>query len=111
MPADLAPFGWPIYRLHQELIGLRRRHPWLYRARSRVTELCNTDLVFEAFHEENRLWIVLNLADVPIVRTISAAVGKLSGDIAVRRKGAATEITLPPHGWGILAVQSDGSNA
>jgi cyclomaltodextrinase len=38
-PADLAPFGWQIYRLHQRLIGLRRRHPWLHRAQSRVVEL------------------------------------------------------------------------
>jgi cyclomaltodextrinase / maltogenic alpha-amylase / neopullulanase len=109
-PADLAPFGWPIYRLHQELIGLRRRHPWLYKARSRVTELHNTDLVFEAFHEENRLWVALNLADAPIVRAIPAAIARLAGDIAVRRKGTATEITLPPHGWGVLAKQSDDSN-
>jgi hypothetical protein len=70
-----------------------------------VTELRNSDFTFEAFYQENRLWIVLNLADVPIVRAISAAVEKLAGDIAVHRKGAATEITLPPHGWGILAEQ------
>ena len=102
-PVGLAPFGWPIYRLHQELIGLRRRHPWLYSARSRVTELRNTDVVFEAFHEENRLWVALNLADAPIVRAIPTAVDKLAGHLAVRRKGATTEITLPGHGWGILA--------
>ena len=24
-PADLAPFGWPTYRLHQDLIGMRRK--------------------------------------------------------------------------------------
>jgi cyclomaltodextrinase len=103
-PADLAPFGWPTYRLHQQLIGLRRRHPWLGLARGRVIELRNTDLTFEAFYEENRLWVVLNLADAPIVRGISAALEKLAGDVAVRRKGAKTEITLPSHGWGILAI-------
>jgi glycosidase len=102
-PADLAPFGWPTYRLHQELIGLRRRHPWLHRARSRVTELRNTDLMFEAFHAENRLWVALNLADAPLVLAIPAAVDRLAGDFAVRRKGATTDITLPPHGWGIVA--------
>jgi cyclomaltodextrinase len=105
-PADLAPFGWPTYRLHQQLIGLRRRHPWLHSARSRVTELRNTDLIFEAFHEENRLWVALNLADAPISRAIPAAVDKLAGDLAVRREGAATQIALPPHGWGILAKPS-----
>lgn len=104
-PADLAPFGWPTYRLHQELIGLRRRHPWLYRARSRVTELHNTDLMFEAFHENSRLWVALNLADAPITRAIPAPVAKLAGGGAVCRKGAATEITLPPHGWGIFEAE------
>jgi glycosidase len=101
-PAELAPFGWPVYRLHQELIGLRRRHPWLHQARSRAVELRNTDFLFEAFHEEERLWVALNLADAPVVRKIPAAVEKLAGDIALRRNGATTEITLPPHGWAIL---------
>jgi cyclomaltodextrinase / maltogenic alpha-amylase / neopullulanase len=110
-PADLAPFGWPTYRLHQQLIRLRRRHPWLHSARSRVTELRNTDLIFEAFHEENRLWVALNLADAPIAREIPAAVDKLAGDLAVRREGAATEIALPPYGWGILAEPSDQRTA
>jgi glycosidase len=110
-PAGLAPFGWPFYGLHQELIGLRRRHPWLCRARTRVTELRNTDVVFEAFRQENRLWVALNLANAPIEYVIPAAVEKLTGHVTVRRNGAMTEITLPPHGWGILAKQSDGSNA
>ena len=106
-PANLAPFGWPTYRLHQELIGLRRRHPWLHRARTVVTVLSNADLVLEAYHDESRLWVALNLADASIVRTIPAAVDRLAGDVAVRRNAATTEITLPPHGWGILAKQSD----
>jgi len=106
-PAELAPFGWPIYRLHQELIGLRRRNPWLNRARSRMTELRNTDLTLEAFHENNRLWVALNLSEEPIVREIPAAADKLAGHFAIRRKGATTEMRLPSHGWGILAAQSE----
>jgi cyclomaltodextrinase / maltogenic alpha-amylase / neopullulanase len=106
-PAQLAPFGWPTYRLHQELIGLRRRYPWLHRARSRMMELHNTDLTFEAFHEQNRLWVALNLVDAPVVRAIPAAVDKRAGDLTARRTGATTEITLPPHGWGILAKPSE----
>jgi cyclomaltodextrinase len=102
-PADLAPFGWPVYRLHQELIGLRRRHPWLHRAQSRVIELRNTDLLFEAFADGNRLWVALNIADTPVTRSIDAAAERQAGDVAVIRKGTATELTLPPHGWGILA--------
>jgi cyclomaltodextrinase len=104
-PADLAPVGWPTYRLHQDLIGLRRRHPWLHRARSRVTELHNTDLMLEAFHENDRLWIALNLADAAITRAIPVAAAKLVGDGAVHRKGTTTEITLSPHGWGIFEAE------
>jgi cyclomaltodextrinase / maltogenic alpha-amylase / neopullulanase len=102
-PADLAPFGWPIYRLHQQLIGLRRRHPWLCRARSRVIELRSTDLLFEAFHEENRLLVALSLADAPVVYVVNGSVHRLVGDLTTRREGPATEIALAPYSWGILA--------
>lgn len=100
-PAELAPFGWPIYRLHQELLALRRRHPWLHRARSRIVELGNTNLLFEAFHEDNKIWVALNLGDAPVVRTIDGPADILTG-IAICRKAARTELTLPPHGWAIL---------
>src|ERR1700742_2271813 len=61
-PSGLAPFGWPIFRTHQDLIGLRRRHRWLHRAQSRAIEIRNTDLLLEAFAGEDRLWIALNVA-------------------------------------------------
>ena len=37
-----------MYRLQQELIGLRRRHPWLQACRTRVLEKRETVLVYEA---------------------------------------------------------------
>lgn len=40
-PAELASYGWPIYHLHQDLIGLRRRHPWLVGARTTTVHLAN----------------------------------------------------------------------
>src|SRR6202045_109401 len=33
-PDELPPGGWPTSRLHQRLVGFRRRHPWLVRART-----------------------------------------------------------------------------
>jgi glycosidase len=101
-PADLAPFGWPLYRLHQQLIGLRRRHPWLHGARSRVLELRNTTLVFETANEGHRLCVALNIADATVVQSLPFEVDVVAGNIASARKGTATEITLPPYGWGIL---------
>lgn len=94
-PTDLAPHGWPVYRLHQDLIGLRRRHPWLHIARSKVSTLTNTTLVYEAGEQ---LTVALSVADaatgheVPGGRAVLAGTGTLAG----------TQLTLPPYGWAIL---------
>lgn len=45
-PAELAPYGQWLYRAHQELIGLRRRHPWLTRGRLEVLDKTNETLSF-----------------------------------------------------------------
>jgi glycosidase len=102
-PAGLAPYGWPVYRLHQQLIGLRRRHPWLHRAQSRVIAIHNKDILFEAFGQDQRLFVALNIADTAVTHTISAKADKLAGDVTVTKKGGSTETLLPPHGWAILA--------
>jgi Domain of unknown function (DUF3459) len=62
-PDDLAPYGWSIYRLHQTLIGMRRRHPWLHRARTHALSLSNTQFVYEAFGSDQRITVALNLDD------------------------------------------------
>ncbi|HEX3813881.1 MAG TPA: alpha-amylase family protein, partial [Mycobacteriales bacterium] len=62
-PGALAPDGWPVYRLHQRLIGLRRRHSWLHRARTTKLELSNTRLVYETAAGDNRLIVALSLED------------------------------------------------
>jgi cyclomaltodextrinase / maltogenic alpha-amylase / neopullulanase len=80
-PTGLAPYGWPTYRLHQDLIGLRRRHPWLHRARTNVVELANEHLVYETTDGEHRLTVALNLTDSDLDRPGGGAV--------------------PAHGWTI----------
>jgi len=35
-------------RIHQQLIGLRRRHPWLVRATTTTTQLTNTRYAYTA---------------------------------------------------------------
>ena len=42
---ELGDGEW-MYRVHQELIGLRRRHPWLVHATTRTLELTNTRYVY-----------------------------------------------------------------
>jgi len=102
-PDGLAPFGWPVYRLHQELIGLRRRHPWLHRARTKVVALRNTDLVLEVHRDCKRLFVALNLSDAPVTHALSSAVARLTGEVAVTRAHGGSEIAIPAHAWGILA--------
>jgi glycosidase len=47
-PGDLSPVGRPVFELHRELIGLRRRHAWLHRARTELLQLSNKVLVYRA---------------------------------------------------------------
>lgn len=54
-----------VFRLHQDLIGLRRRHPWLHRARTRTVHLSNACHAYEVGDGEHRIVVGLNLADEP----------------------------------------------
>ena len=64
-PSDLADDGWPTYRLHQRLIGVRRRNPWLVRARITVEHLTNESVALCSTDDEHRLLLLLNIADEP----------------------------------------------
>ena len=64
-PGALASYGWPIYRLHQELIGLRRRNPWLHTAVTRPVQLTKTVFRYESVGDSQRLFVALNISDSP----------------------------------------------
>jgi cyclomaltodextrinase len=96
-PAELAPDGWPVYRLHQRLIGLRRRHSWLHSAHTTALQLSNTHLVYEVAADGNRLVVALNLHDDAVQLDMPAA--EILDGAAELRAG---RIELPPHGWAIL---------
>lgn len=70
-PGELEPGGWPTYRLHQDLIGVRRRHPWLVGARSRTVQLDNERFVYRAVdpsNEDTWLEVSLDLRGAPSAR-------------------------------------------
>jgi len=77
-PADLAPDGWGIYRAHQQLIGLRRRHPWLVSARTAAVELTSTRYVYRAQAADGSaaLLVELDVSGTPraVIRDDSGAV-------------------------------------
>ncbi|WP_104524458.1 alpha-amylase family glycosyl hydrolase [Blastococcus atacamensis] len=97
-PGDLSPVGLPTYRLHQELIGLRRRHRWLHTARSRTLHLANEQLAYEVASDGERLVVVLNVADVTAEIPAPGAGEVLAG--AAERAG--NRVRVPGHGWAVL---------
>lgn len=64
-PAELSDLGAPVMELHQRLIGLRRRHPWLVRARTEVGELTNTRMSYVCTGDGGRLTVTLDLTAGP----------------------------------------------
>ncbi|MFF2773150.1 DUF3459 domain-containing protein, partial [Streptomyces bacillaris] len=101
-PDDFAAGGGAVFTLHQELIGLRRRHPWLHRAQSATVALGNTHYVYELADGNERLHVALNLGDHPLV--VGGRIGG-TGNLVLageaERHGDA--VTIPPHGWAVLA--------
>lgn len=100
-PSDLSRAGWPVYHLHQELISVRRRNPWLHRARTEVLTLSNEHLVFEARGDGGTLVVALNLsgdaADLAVPRSAGGLVAGRGEKPADR-----DAVRLPAHGWAVL---------
>ena len=101
-PDGLAPDGWPTYRLHQDLIGLRRRHPWLARAATEVLTVRNEALAYRASHPGDG-------PDLAVLLNVSA--DKVSFDLQGRAAryllgsdDAAASGVLDAHGWAILEL-------
>jgi cyclomaltodextrinase / maltogenic alpha-amylase / neopullulanase len=98
--------GQEIFRLHQYLIGLRRRHPWLHTARTSAVKLTNAQYVYQARCDSDVLLIALNIDEAPM--TLSLSEFGLGGGRVVAGSGAPPQdvisrAEIEPHGWLILA--------
>ena len=96
-PADLSSDGAAVLALHQELISLRRRHPWLHRAHSHTRVLANATTVLELSVEGQRLLVALNLSDDSL--RVDGSTEVLAGRSATTGAGA---VEVGPHGWAVL---------
>lgn len=101
-PADLPAEGWPIYRLHQRLIGLRRRHAWLHRATTTTAYLTNRQLCYVSAAGDQRIAVCLNLDDDGHSFVLDGALRLMEGDATLSHDGQHGQIHLPAHGWAIL---------
>lgn len=95
-PADLAPYGWPAYRVHQRLIGVRRRNAWLTHAVTTATHLTNTAAALTSSSGDNRLITLLNVGDEPYRFPIDAA------GLRPAESHDGDPLTVAPHGWSVL---------
>jgi cyclomaltodextrinase / maltogenic alpha-amylase / neopullulanase len=99
-PDELASFGRPYYRLHQDLIGLRRRNPWLVRSHVSVLKLEGEVLAYRAVDPGGGpgLAVLLNLSERPCAFPAEIVRGK---QVLGSGVPAAWDL-LEPHGWAIL---------
>jgi glycosidase len=104
-PSGLDGSGEQVLRLHQSLIGLRRRHPWLAAAQvHRPDVLSNQVLAYRLSGEGRWLGLVLNTGDVPAqVRLPIDGAGVLAGDASTgaSSKGG-TSVRVSPHGFAVV---------
>ncbi|WP_421734915.1 alpha-amylase family glycosyl hydrolase [Cellulomonas sp.] len=85
----------PVLRLHQDLLGLRRRHPWLHRARTSQVALTNTTFVYEVRDGDDALLVALNLDDEPLARP--------AGEVLACDDASRERHDVAPHGWAVVA--------
>ena len=64
-PGDLAEAGWWLYRLHQDLISLRRRNPWITHGQLEVLDKTNTTLDYRVHADGNTLEVHIDLDHAP----------------------------------------------
>jgi glycosidase len=103
-PAELPAEGWRYYRLHQRLIGFRRRHPWLVRARTTSEQLEASALALRLRGERDgeHALLLLNTGDADFRFTVDAA-GLTVAETAEPGAQVADPLLVPPHSWIILA--------
>ena len=98
--------GHDIYRLHQYLIGLRRRHPWLHTARTTKLQLTNRQYIYETRNGDDVLMVALNIDDAPLPVSLSElgfGQGQLVAGSGAPPPSVVAEAEVEPHGWLIIA--------
>ena len=101
-PVQLDDRGVEIWSLHQYLIGLRRRHPWLYAASTSALRLENRQYMYQTRHGDEALIVALNIDETPMqVRLERGPAEVIAGSGAPPLEVVKT-LAVEPHGWRIL---------
>jgi cyclomaltodextrinase len=98
--------GHDVFRLHQYLIGLRRRHPWLHAARTSPLRLTNTQYVYATRSGSDALIVALNIDAAPLSLSLSElgfGEGQIAAGSSAPPQSIVGEAVIEPHGWLIIA--------
>jgi glycosidase len=104
-PLELDALGAEVWASHQYLIGLRRRHPWLYSASTTAVQLDNRHYVYETRAGDNALLVALNIDDEPlrlVLPELGTARAEVIGGSAAPPSEVVDTVVVEPHGWRIL---------
>ncbi|HEX5254637.1 MAG TPA: alpha-amylase family protein [Mycobacterium sp.] len=105
-PLQLDDFGVETWRLHQYLVGLRRRYPWLHAASTTARLLKNRHYVYETRNGDDALLVVLNLDDEPLrisLPELGTARAQVVGGSAAPPQEVVDTVAVEARGWRILS--------
>ncbi|MBU9765236.1 DUF3459 domain-containing protein [Mycobacterium sp. TNTM28] len=94
-----------VLRLHQHLIGLRRRHPWLHTATTSPLLLTNTHYAYRTGAGAESLIVALNIDDAPWALSLpdlAVPSGRVVAGSGAPPHEDITDTRVPPHGWLII---------
>jgi glycosidase len=99
-PGTLDAGARSLLAVHRELIALRRRHPWLVRARTDVVALANEQVVLRSGTAGEAVVVTLNVAGAPVELPAADAAAVACGNGRLD----AGRVHLPARGWAVLTA-------
>ena len=88
---------------HRELIGVRRRHPWLHSAHSDVVAVTNETLVFRTAVDENVIVTALNISSGELRVPTTEATTVVAGHAELYDGG----FVVAANGWAVLSSDAE----
>ena len=104
-PMQLDESGTRVWALHQYLVGLRRRHPWLHAASTTAVRLDNRQYVYETRNGADALLVALNIDHKPLrlrLSELGTEHAEVVGGSAAPPHEVVDAVAVEPHGWRIL---------
>jgi cyclomaltodextrinase len=105
-PIQLDAFGARVWGLHQYLVGLRRRHPWLHAASATALQLTNRHYVYRTSYGDDALLVALNIDDEPLrlaLKDLGVNHAEVLAGSAAPPQEVVDAVVVEPHGWRILS--------